>query len=324
MNNAPPDNPAWVSPFESLLDDPGIALGASPIQPAPLVSGDPATDVGFFPGQQDHQDTCAIRCQEFILERYTGVEFPEEALMRQAMDHGWYSPGGGTQMQDVGNLLELNGIPVSRYEGANVFNLANELAQGHKVIIGVDSSELWEDHPIRAAIADSLGLSGADHAVVVSGIDTRDPDHIQVIVSDPGTGEAAATYPLDRFLDAWQDSGCYMVATQTPAPAVYNPEMAHFDYDLGHIGEVAGLPYGEFLGFEDHPEDLAGMLDDQAWDGSDGAIATGGDGLFDSDLAQDAEHHWAWDGPEHDPGEELADDADHSTTEDWDHDTEPV
>jgi len=225
------------------------------------IIGDPRTDVSCFPGQQSYPDTCAIRCQEFILERFTGVDLGEVTLVREACDHGWYTPGGGTSPSDVGNLLELYGIPVTRYEHSNIWQLTAELAQGHKVILGVDSGEMWHQNSVLERIEDRLGISGADHAVVVSGIDTTDPDNPVVIVSDPGTGDAAATYPLVEFLNAWEDSGFFMVATQDPAPPALNPEMINFDYVAGHIPEVAGVNYEDFAQLEHQSELWESIVD---------------------------------------------------------------
>ncbi|MZP28601.1 hypothetical protein GTO91_02560 [Heliobacterium undosum] len=233
------------------------------IEADPLI-GTPVEDSEVFPGQQNYEDTCAIRSQQFIIEQFTGLPMTEEQLMAEASANGWYTPGGGTPLEDVGNLLELHGIPVNRIENANIFNLANELAQGHKVIIGVDSGELWQEQPILSNIADQLGISGTDHAVVVSGIDTSDPEHIKVIVSDPGTGEAAATYPLEDFLDAWQDSGCYMVSTQEPAPP-HLPEMENFDYAAGYIPAVGDVPFEEMQDLMYHPDEWW-RLTETAWD----------------------------------------------------------
>jgi hypothetical protein len=284
---APPTPPltgddAWASPFDRLLGpdfaSPAATGGVPPIHLANPEFGTPESDVQVWDGQQGYADTCAIRCQEFVLEQFTGMPFDEAALVQEARDAGWYAPGGGTSMEDVGNLLEHHGIAVNRYEGATVFHLANELAQGHKVIVGVDSGELWGEHPILESLEDKLGIAGADHAVVVSGIDTSDPDHVQVIVSDPGTGEPAATYPLDQFVDAWRDSGCYLVATQDPAPPSV-PEMVNFDYSLGHIAEVWGLPYDQFLGLADHPEDW-----DQALDQALAQLGLDPLGLFDDET----------------------------------------
>lgn len=265
----------WSSPLDSLLGagfaSPDQPAGAAPIHPADPQFGTPQTDVQVWAGQQGYPDTCAIRCQEFVLEQFTGTLFDEAALVQEATSAGWYTPGGGTSLSDLGNLLESHGIAVSRYEGATVFHLANELAQGHKVIVGVDSGELWGQHPILEALEDRFGIAGADHAVVVSGIDTTDPDQVQVVVSDPGTGEAAAIYPLDQFVDAWRDSDFFMVTTQDPAPPSV-PEMVNFDYGLGHIPAVWGLLYDQFFALGDRPD---------AWDQALGDAL----GLADADPA---------------------------------------
>jgi len=216
------------------------------------IFGDPDTDSQMFPGQQSFPDTCAIRCQEHILELFTGKDYDERELVREAYENGWYSPNYGTAPEDVGKILELHGIAVNQYHDANIFNLANELAQGHKVIIGVDSSELWEGKTALNEMRDAAGISNPDHAVNVSGIDTTDPDNIKVIISDPGTGAAAATYPLGEFLDAWKDSDFFLVATQQPAPPWIN-EMVNFDYTRGHIPTVGSIAYDDLQGYVDNP-----------------------------------------------------------------------
>jgi len=141
----------------------------------------------------------------------------------------------------------LHGIPITRHEHASIEELAEELGQGHKVIIAVNAEELWHnDNPVLHGIKEVVGLNHADHAVVVSGVDTRDPDHIQVLISDPGNGQEITRYPLEQFLTSWKDSDFFMVATKAPVPSTA-PEMAHFDYDKGHIDEVAGIPWREFV-----------------------------------------------------------------------------
>lgn len=211
------------------------------------VIGTPLADTHYFPGAQSYADTCAIRCQEFILRQFTGVAVPEKLLVDEARAHGWYTDGRGTSQGNLGNLLELHGVPVNRYTHGNMYNLTAELAQGHKVIISVDSHELWEKNSILKDIRHALGLGHADHAVVVSGIDTSDPHDVHVIVSDPGTGEAAASYPIQQFIAAWKDSDFFMVATQEPPPAeLHLPEMRHFDYESGHLDHIGDLPYDHF------------------------------------------------------------------------------
>lgn len=247
----------------------------SPVEHAPTTFGLPGVDGQSSWVQQHYEDTCAIRCQELILRDF-GVNVPEEVLCREAATYGWYEPGGGTNPLDVGNLLELHGIAVHRYEGATIFNLTSELAQGHQVIVGVDSGELWNTGLLEH-VEDQLGLSGADHALLVSGIDTSDPAQVKVILTDPGSGDIAKAYPLEQFIEAWKDSHCFMVATAEPAPLEFNPGMVNFDYALGHLATIGHLPYDDFQqtfapGLDFAPDDSA--LSDHA-DGFARAVAGG-------------------------------------------------
>lgn len=191
---------------------------------------------------QYYPDTCAIRSQQLILKDF-GIEISQEELIQQAHDHGWYAPGEGTSPLDVGKLLELNGVPVRQYENGNIFSLVNELAQGHKVIVGVDANELWNDGPDWL---DQLGVNTPNHALLVSNIDTTDPDNITVTLTDPGTGDVAKVYSFEQFEDAWRDSNCFVVATQDPAPPTVD-YMCNFDYETGHLDTVLyGLPFDDF------------------------------------------------------------------------------
>ena len=187
---------------------------------------------------QYHPDTCAIRSQELILKDF-GIDISQDELIQQAIEHGWYEPGQGTSPLDVGKLLELNGIPVNQYENGNIFSLVNELAQGHKIIVGVDADELWYDEP------DWLDNS-ANHALLVSNIDTTDPNNITVTLTDPGTGDVAKVYSFEQFENAWKDSNCFICATQDPAPPTAD-YMCNFDYETGHLDTVFnGLPFEDF------------------------------------------------------------------------------
>lgn len=201
--------------------------------------------------EQQYNDTCAIKCQELILKDF-GIDVTETDLVNVAHNNGWYD--GGTAPCDVGKLLECASIPVTRQENANVFNLVSELAQGHKVIVGVDSQELWHNSTMGEQFSnwvnDIIGNQGGDHALIVMGIDTSDINNIQVIVKDPGTGEEGKPYPLDQFMDAWADTNCFMASTQVPAP-LFADGMQNFDNELGHIPTVAGVNYPDFQLFND-------------------------------------------------------------------------
>lgn len=182
-----------------------------PVHEADTIHGQSAENVEFDPTvYQYYNDTCAIQSQHLVLQQF-GIDVTQEQLIEVAKENGWYAEGYGTPMNMVGKLLEYYGVEVTGSEGNNIFNLSNELAQGHQVIVGVDSQELVD--PEAAAGIDETYGEAADHALVVVGIDTSDPDNVQVIVTDPGTGSRQLAYPADQFMDAWKDSNCFMVST---------------------------------------------------------------------------------------------------------------
>lgn len=192
---------------------------------------------------QVFDDTCAIKSQQIVLKSF-GQDIPEEILRQEAIDLGIYSPGYGTLPDNAGDLLNSHNVPTHVVHNAHVYDLVNELAQGHKVIVGVDSGELW--HPSVAEKMEDIFGEHADHALVVTGIDTTDPNNVEVIITDPGSGDVAIRYPMAQFIDAWHDSHCIMIATDIPAPAQFDPNMVNFDYDAGHIAFVDDVPYGIF------------------------------------------------------------------------------
>jgi hypothetical protein len=164
--------------------------------------------------QQTKPDTCAIAAQEFILDEVTGRDFSEEKLTQEAAKNGWYNPGGGTPLECMGNLLEAHGIPVQKQEGCNLEDISDKLARGEKVLVGVNSDEIWnqQDTPL----SETTGMPGqpADHAVQVTGIDNSDPNNPTVILNDPGIPDGEGLrVPAEQFLNAWEGSNRYMVST---------------------------------------------------------------------------------------------------------------
>lgn len=203
--------------------------------------------------QQQYSDTCAIKSQQLILNDF-GVNVTEDQLVQYSMEQGWYSGDGtGTRMGDVGRLLVDAGIPCTQRGNANIFDLTSELAQGHKVIVGVDSGELW-DSSIQGWWNDVFNGPTPDHALIVAGIDMTDMNDPKVILTDPGTGEAAKAYPLDQFMDAWADSEHFMVSTNIPTPAAMDAfQTAGLDY---HLPTVAGVDYPTFDMFHNYSHNL--------------------------------------------------------------------
>lgn len=200
------------------------------------------------PYQQTYGDTCAIKSQQLILNDF-GVAVSEDQLVQYSAEHGWYD-GNGTAMGDIGNILADAGIPCTQSIDANIYDLANELAQGHKVIVAVDSGELW-DSGILEWLKDIFFGKTPDHALIVAGIDMTDPKNPMVILTDPGTGQPAQPYPLDQFMDAWGDSKNFMVSTDVPTPAAVESFTANDMTDM-HLPEIAGVDYNTFQDFQSY------------------------------------------------------------------------
>lgn len=218
-----------------LFEDVQLSTGIS-------IPSDFQMEIDINPYMQTYADTCAIKSQQLILNEF-GIPCTEDDLVQYSAEHGWYN-GHGTCLKDIGNLLEDAGIPCTRQCDANVFNLVKELSQGHKIIVGVDSNELWGNRFVEWLKDFFIGET-PDHALLVTGIDTTDPNNVKVIVTDPGTGEAGKAYPLDQFMDAWSDASCYMCSTDAPVPATV-PGMINFDYLEGHLSDVMGVDYSQF------------------------------------------------------------------------------
>lgn len=210
--------------FHSAMDSQRMAAGThNPILDQTMSSLDDSSGVLGFPNQdeqfwhlQQHDDTCAIASQQFILDDILGQHFSEEQLCQEAIANGWYTPGGGTPLADVGNLLEAHGVQVERQEGATIQDLVTSLEQGQHVIVAVNAEDIWYHGTPDDPLASYPGIPGqaADHAVEVIGLDTSDPNHPMVILNDPGTPDGQGeSVPLNVFEAAWHASDDFMVST---------------------------------------------------------------------------------------------------------------
>lgn len=218
-----------------------------------------AFDDNIFQGKEP---TCAIRSQEIIMRDF-GIQIPQEELKQYAIQQGWFDDG--TPENYVGNLLETCGVSTHSAHCDSVYDLINELKEGHRVIVAVDSQELWaeEGSPEHEFWKH---VTQPDHALIVTSlnIDIEDPSQSYVMLTDPGSG-AIMKRSMEHFAHAWGDSKCFMVATDEAAPYQYNPELqcmevSNFatDYsiqefpfhneftDIWEVGQLGYVPfYGE-------------------------------------------------------------------------------
>jgi hypothetical protein len=144
-----------------------------------------------------------------------GVNASEAQLVYDAASHGWLN-GDGTSPENMARLLDLHGVPAHQNYHGTVDALVSELSRGHKVIVAVDSSDLWDS---SFSLSHLFHSPVANHAIVVTGLDMSDPAHPKVTVNDPGLEKGAGNvYPLDQFAEAWHASGNTYVATDMAPP----------------------------------------------------------------------------------------------------------
>ncbi len=172
--------------------------------------------------QQPDDHSCALRSQQIVLRDF-GIDIPFDKLEQIALEYGVYT-NKGTNMYDVGKVLELAGVKMHQVTGSTMHNLMNELAQGHRVIVSVDANELWDDHILKNWFDDVFGRQGGNHALIVAGVEINQNDvsDVKVVLTDPGSGDLRIEYPAEQFIDAWKDSNCFMAATDNPAPFQYD------------------------------------------------------------------------------------------------------
>lgn len=175
---------------------------------------------------QPDDHSCALRAQQIILRDY-GIDIPFKDLEKLALEAGVYSEHG-TYPHDMGKVLEMAGVGMHRTEGNTIYDLTNELSQGHRVMVSVDADELWYTDKLSDRLKnwfnDVVGNQGGNHALIVAGVEVNqnNPFDVKVVLTDSGSGHLRIEYPWNQFYDAWKDSNCLMVATDIPAPYQYD------------------------------------------------------------------------------------------------------
>lgn len=249
---------------ETILNSLGDAAESCGSVGAHMSVGEEAVDVISSHVLQSYRDTCAIKSQQLILERF-GKHLTEDELVQQAYDNGWYRPGCGTSGNDMGEILRANGVPCTNYANCNIAHVVSALADGKQVMMAVDSGELWETSfigKLKETIEDKIPfVGGADHALLVTGIDASDPSDVKVIVTDPGSGALNKPYPLKQFIDAAEDSKFFMTVTDNPAPNVFDA----FEPGTTHLPMIGDMNYYEFMNqFSDYMQD-GDVIPDSVW-----------------------------------------------------------
>lgn len=208
----------------------GIALlcgavahaAASRPDPSPkAMYGDPIAAAPYW--RKQSLDDCALMAAADVIGELTGRQPSEDAIIAVAQRLGsrvhpgpMYSEGRGTDPGDIPLLLAqygIYGIATSQDEAlatgldSGMEALEHYLADGHKVIAGVNAEMIW-GLPVQTR--DTRGNPMSDHAVVVTGVDLVNGT---VHLNDSGT-RADEVVSLDVFQRAWATGHDELVVTR--------------------------------------------------------------------------------------------------------------
>lgn len=187
------------------LDADAPSLTLDPFAHVRDVVGNPDQDMAYWHQQVTH-DSCAIAGQQSVIEQLTGQHLDQNALIALAQAQGWYSDG--TPLEDCANLIKAFNLNADEHNEGTVDEIADQLAQGHGVLVALREETLLNlDPQSPVGAAPTIPGQGSDHVVEVIGIDKTDPSNPIVILNDPwapiGAGERV---PLAVFEAAWQTS----------------------------------------------------------------------------------------------------------------------
>lgn len=156
-------------------------------------------------GQRDN--LCNIRCEQYVLQKF-GITVSEEKLAEKAASASWLKDGG-TPLFQIGNLCADYGLSVARKYDSSFEDIQAAWKDGHEIIVAVDSGEIDGDL-VAESLEDAFVGDIPDHSMVVLSIE----DDV-VVCYNPWHGDQPQLIPIDRFMDAWEDSDYYMVKINT-------------------------------------------------------------------------------------------------------------
>ncbi|MEB3983684.1 hypothetical protein OQ968_20750 [Mycobacterium sp. 663a-19] len=206
----------------------GSATGEAQGAPGTLY-GDPAAAAPFWRYQQ-YDDDCVPMAVADVVGELTGGQPSEEAIIRVAQSTPSTvhpgpiyttpkkrKPGSGTSFADEPALLAHYGVHAVETDTQSAAKtgvptgmpaLEQDLAQGRKVIVAVNAELIWGE-PVEDKTPD--GKPEANHAVVVTGVDTADG---VVHLNDSGSEDGRdARVPIDIFIRSWASSDDEMTVT---------------------------------------------------------------------------------------------------------------
>lgn len=161
---------------------------------------------------------CCMECEKYILDRRK-IEYSDEEITKLAEENKWKSENG-TALHNIGRSLESFGLSTARRFKSTIADIVAALAAGDDVIVAVDGGELLGD--LEAERREDILIGEIpDHTVVVLSCDIEENT---ITIFDPNSSREQDVYPLEQFIDAWDDSKNYMVTSFKRGAKEYIPK----------------------------------------------------------------------------------------------------
>lgn len=190
-----------------------VAIGVAGVvhaDPAGQMYGDPTAAAPYW--RYQHQEDCGLMAVADVVGQLTGHEPTQIGIELRSMftksetHRGDIYHFDGTSPGDLVELLGKYDIQSDLTTGNTMTGLEQDLAGGHKVIAGLNAETIWNYPPDKGQRTD------ADHAVVVTGVDTR-TDIVHLNDSGTPTGRDEQI-PMATFTQAWATGDNLLIVTQ--------------------------------------------------------------------------------------------------------------
>lgn len=153
--------------------------------------------------QNPIDNRCAICCEGIAL-RHFGHKLTDEELVLESKQNGWLK-AEGTTLHNIGCLAGRYGLGVSHRYNCKLDDIKDALSKGCIVIAAIDLNELTNDIETEKRKDIEVGVS-PNHVVVVEKVEDE-----QIMLIDSSTPQKVDVYPIQLFLEAWEDSSHYLI-----------------------------------------------------------------------------------------------------------------
>ena len=185
------------------------AVGLAPVSRAEMY-GNPEAAAAYW--RYQHQEDCGLMAVADVVGQLTG----HEPLQIGIELRGLFTPSevhqgsvyefDGTSPEDMVLLLHQYGIDSDLTTGNTAQTIEQDLSAGRKVIAGLNAETIWNYPPGQGQ------RNTADHAVVVTGVDTTAE---MVHLNDSGTPDGRnEQIPMATFTRAWATGDNLLIVTR--------------------------------------------------------------------------------------------------------------